>query len=234
MTHQQGIVKGDVLQRIGSAGFIIGAVLIVTGNILLPRAVDARSVREMVTAMGEQQFLTRLSALLITIGIWAVMIGAAGVYRSLAAGGGAWARLGFYFVVVGTALWTVNLALDMASANAVAGWLAASGSGKEAAYYVVAALSAFGLGIFSMNIIIYWLAFAFLGIGMVGSAVYPRWLGWVGVILGMTLAPIGFIQIVTGRLNILNLIFMVFSLLAALWILAVGIWVARKAWQPTL
>jgi len=230
MMAQQGIVKGDALQRIGSAGFILGAILIVIGNILLPRAVDARNVQEMVTAMGQRQFLTQISALLIMIGIWAVMTGAAGIYRSITTGGAAWARLGFYFVVVGTALWIVNLALDMASASAVANWLAAPATGRDAAYDVVSALSAFGLGVFSMNITVYWMAFAFLGVGMVRSAAYPRWLSWAGLILNAPVASLGIIQIVTGRLNTLNLIFMVLSLLSALWILATGIWVARKAW----
>jgi hypothetical protein len=224
----QGIVKGEGLQKIGGAGFIIGAVLIVIGNVLLPRAVDARNVQEMVTAMGAQQRLTQLSTLLIAAGIWAVMIGASGVYRSITTRVAAWARLGFHFIVVGTALWTVSLALDMASARAVSNWLAAQAAAKDAAYYVVDALSALGLGIFSLNISVYWLAFAFLGIGMVGSAVYPRWLGWVWLILGFVVAPIGIVQIVTGRSSTLNLVFMGCSFVTALWTFVTGIWIARN------
>ncbi len=231
MTGEHGIVKGDALQKIGSAGFLIGAVLMVIGTILLPRTSGAGSVQEMVTAMGKEQFLTRFSALLITAGTWAMMIGAMGVYRSITAGGAAWARVGFSFVVAGTALWTVSLALDMAAADAVANWLAAPAAAKEAAYYAVAALSAFGLGMFSMNIVIYWLAFVFLGIGMILSALYPRVVGWGGVILGIAGASLGVIQLFTGRLNALNLIYTAVSLLTTLWLIVTAAWIARKAWR---
>ncbi len=230
MAQQQGIVKGDALQKIGSAGFIIGTILLVIGNLLLPRAANPGNVQEMVAKLGEEKFPAQVSALLLAVGIWAVMIGMAGVYRSIPAGRTAWARLGFYVIVVGTALWTVSLAGDVATASAVANWLAAPAVGKEAAYSVVAALSAFGHGVYSMTLIVNWLAIAFLGIGMVGSAVYPRWLGWVGLILGIAVIAVGIIQTFAGRLNTLNLIFMVLSLLTTLWLFVVGIWVARKAW----
>jgi len=36
MTQQQGIVKGGALQKIGSAGFIIGAALMVMTGLLMP------------------------------------------------------------------------------------------------------------------------------------------------------------------------------------------------------
>lgn len=40
MTQQQGIVKGNALQKIGRAGFIIGAILIVLGGLLMLPADD--------------------------------------------------------------------------------------------------------------------------------------------------------------------------------------------------
>jgi hypothetical protein len=229
MQGQQGNVEERTIQWIGSAGLMAGAVLIVIGNILLPRAAGAGAVQEMVSAMGAQQRLTHLSALFINAGVWAVMIGAAAVCRIIRARGAAWARLGFSFIVVGTALWTVSMALDVASARAAALWLAAPAAAKDAAYSIVDVLSALGLGVFSMNISVYWLAFAFLGIGMASSAVFSRWLGRVWSILGFAVVPIGIIQIVAGRTAVLNLLFAVCSFLTALWTFATGVWMARKA-----
>jgi hypothetical protein len=231
MAQQQGIVKGDVLQKIGSAGFIIGAILLVIFNLLLPRAADPSSTQEVLRKFGEQEVLTQICALLLAIGAWAVMIGSAGVYRSISTGGAAWARLGFYGIVVGTAMWAVNFALTMATAGAAANWLAAPAAGQATAYSVAASLYAASAAVETMSIIVYWLALVVLGIGMVFSAVYPRWIGWVGIVLGIaTVAAVGVVAAFAGPSSTLELTFMVLSLLSMLWALVVGIWVARKAW----
>src|SRR2546425_1921769 len=127
MTQQLGIVKGDAFQKLGSAGFIIGAILMVIGGLLMPYTAKLTSnVQEMLKPLGEHEFRAQVSSLLMIMGIWAIMIGATGVYRSITAGGAAWARLGFYFILVGTAVWTVTLSQDVATASAAANWLAAS------------------------------------------------------------------------------------------------------------
>src|SRR3989304_5360976 len=107
MAQQQGVVKGDALQRIASAGFVIGAVLLIVFNFLLPRAADPSNTQDVLTKWGGQKGLTQLCALLLAVGIWGVMMGTAGVYRSITANGAAWARLGFYGITVVTAIWRV-------------------------------------------------------------------------------------------------------------------------------
>jgi hypothetical protein len=142
---QQNIVKGDALQRISSAGFIIGAILVAASGLLMPHAnAPTSDLQEMLKPLGEHEFLTQLSSLLMAIGFWAVLIGAMGVNRSITSNGATWARLGFYFTLTGTVLWTVSLSLDVAVASAVANWLAAPTVSKDAAWSVVAVLSAFG------------------------------------------------------------------------------------------
>jgi predicted membrane chloride channel (bestrophin family) len=82
-----------------------------------------------------------------------------------------------------------------------------------------------------MGTIYTWLALVFLGIGMVLSAVYPRWIGWAGIVLGIaTVAGVGIVAAFAGPSSTLELISMVLALLTLFWILVVGIWVARKAW----
>jgi hypothetical protein len=236
MTQTQSIVKGDVLQKIGSTGFILGAILMGVGGLLMPYAsTPTTNLQEMLRPLGEQLVNAQLSVLLLIISIWATLIGVAGVYRSITAAGGAssssaWARVGFYFMLVGTVLYTVALTLDASTAGAVANWLAAPAVAKEAAYSVVAAVNAVGRGLYPVAIIANWVPFAFLGIGMLVGAVYPRLLGWVGVALGGAVIAIGILQSFTPRSTTLTLIFMALSLLTGLWGLVVGIWVARKAW----
>lgn len=234
MTLPQGVMKGDALQKIGSAGFIVGAILMALGGLLMPYASKSTSnEQEMLTPLGENEFRAEASSLLMMIGTWAMMMGAAGLSRSITAGGAAWSRQGFNFILVGTALWTACLSSDVATASAVAKWLAAPIDAKEAAWGVVGALNAVGRGLYPSTILVYWLAYAFLGIAMILSEVYPRWLGWAGLILSMPVIAVGVIQIFTERSTILTLGFAVLSLLTTLWALVVGIWVARRAWQRT-
>lgn len=232
MTEVQSIVKGDTLHKLASAGFIIGAILFVISGLLMPYAAKPTSnIQEMLTPLGEHEFRTQASSLLMAISFWAAMVGTMGVYRSINAGGSAWARMGFNFILVGTALWTISLSLDVAIASAVAKWLAASTIGKEAAWGAVIALNAVGRGVVPMTWIVYWLAFAFLDMGMIGSAVYPRWLGWTGLIVSIPMIVLGVIQIFTERSTTLTLVFAILMSLTELWDLVVGIWVARRAWR---
>jgi hypothetical protein len=235
MTQQQDIVQGDALQKIGGAGFIVGAILMALGGLLMPYAAKSTSnVREMLTPLGENEFSAQMSSLLMMIGIWAMMVGATGLCRTITVGGAAWARQGSNFILVGTATWTASLASDVATASAVAKWLAAPIEAKEATWSVVAALNAVGRGLYPSTIIVYWLAYAYLGIAMILSAVYPRWLGWAGLILSMPGVALGVIQIFTERSTTLTLGFAVLSLLTTLWAFVVGIWVARKAWSQAI
>ncbi|MFC1957653.1 hypothetical protein ACFLX0_02435 [Chloroflexota bacterium] len=232
MAQQQAIVKGDALQKLGSAGFIIGAILLLIFNILLPRASDSSNVQEVLTKWGEQEGLVKMCALLLAVGIWGLMIGIVGVYRSISTGGGAsWVRLGFYGVVVGTTVWTISFALVMATADTAATWVAAPAAGKDAAYGIAAAVNAVDETMHTMSIIVYWLALVFLGIGMVLSSVYPRWMGWVVLVLGIvTMATGGIIPIFAGPASATMMIFAILSVLTTIWALVLGIWVARKAW----
>ena len=84
---------------------------------------------------------------------------------------------------------------------------------------------------YNMSVIVLWLALAFVWVGMTLSAIYPRWMGWVGIVLGIvTVVAVGIVQVFAGPGGALQMIFVALSLLTTLWALAIGVWVARKAW----
>ncbi|HLO30209.1 MAG TPA: hypothetical protein VK249_13785 [Anaerolineales bacterium] len=231
MTQQIEIVEGDIQQKLSSTGFIIGAILLGISGLLMPHAAKPTSdLQEMLKPLGEHQFITHLSSLLMALGFWAALIGITGVNRSIITGGTVWARLGFYFTLTGTVLWTVSLSLDMAVASAIANWLAAPIVSKDAAWMVVASLSALGRGMVPMTWIVYWLALTLLNVAMILSGAYPRWLGWAGLIVSISVITLGVIQTFTPRSITLTLIFSLLMLLTTLWDLATGIGIARKVW----
>jgi hypothetical protein len=231
---QQGIAKGDALSRIAGISFMVGAVLLVVFNILLPRVSDPTNTQAVLQNVAANRGgVWELDHLLLAVGIWALMIGVVGVYRSISTGSAAvWARLGFYGVIVGTALWSVLFALEGLGLAAVVGkWAIASGADKATLFLVASSVGQITAGLFSMTIIAYWLALIFLAIGMVLSTVYPKWLGWALLVLGVaTVAAVGVPQALTEMTKTLQLLFVVLSILTTLWALVIGIWITRKAW----
>jgi hypothetical protein len=74
MTQQEGIVNGDALLKLGSIGFILGAILIGISGLLMPHAASPTSdLKEMLKPLGEYQSRTILASLLMAIGFWVVL-----------------------------------------------------------------------------------------------------------------------------------------------------------------
>jgi hypothetical protein len=64
------------------------------------------------------------------------MIGTSGIYQSVRLEGAVWVRLGFYFHLVGVALWTIGMTLDLSYPTANINWLEALTASKDISYSV--------------------------------------------------------------------------------------------------
>ncbi|MCI0528538.1 MAG: hypothetical protein L0Y56_13950, partial [Nitrospira sp.] len=212
-----------------------GAIVTAIFNILHPRARAAsfdhmQPLLQKIADAGVTFYL--IDHFLLAVGVWALTIGWVGVYRSISTGAAAaWARLGFYGVIIGTALWTVEFAIDMGFGLVVEQWATNVEPAKTTWFLIASTLARLVFLLFSMSIIVNWLAFVFLGIGMALSALYPKWMGWTIIILGVaTVTGVGLPQLFTGPGQTLtNVLFPVLSILTLLWALGVGIWIVRKA-----
>ena len=223
--------KGDVLQKIGGLSFIVGSILLIVFNALLPRVDDPSDMGEIIQKVAEKSGgFWEASHLLLAVGLWGLMIGVVAVYRSLSTGSSApWARLGFYGVVVGTTLWTVVLGLDGAGlAEVAARWQAATGNEKEILFVVATALREFETGLFSLTIMAYWLALVFLGIGMALSTLYPKWLSGAIILLGAALVVVGVIFYFADNSKALDSVFGILAGISTVWALLLGIWITRR------
>lgn len=232
MTHQQGIVKGDAYQKMGSAGFIIAAILIIVANIWVA-TIDLSDPMTARTRMSEQLVILDTIALMMTGGWYALLMGVTAVRRSITANGAAWATMGLYFMLVGSAVWTVGMSLDISTSALISNWLSAPDASKEAAHNLLNTLFppglGFGRGLFPLELLVNWLSIAFLSVGMFCSGVYPRWLGLVGLILGIVGMLTGIVMTYIGR-EALFTAFMGLAFATISWFLTCGIWIARKAW----
>ena len=106
--------RGDVLQKIAGLGLIVGGILTLVSNAIFPRADDPSVVVQVLDIYADNETLAQLSYLGITLGVIAVMVGTVGLYRNITTGGAAaWARLGFYGVIVGTTLFAISSAVGL-------------------------------------------------------------------------------------------------------------------------
>ena len=228
---EQAEYKGDVLQKIGGVSFIVGSILLIVFNILLPRVDDPGDMGEIIQKVADKSGgFWEASHLLLAVGLWGLMIGVVSVYRSLSTGSAApWARLGFCGVVVGTTLWTVVLGLDGAGLARVAeSWQSATGEQKETLFIVATSLRSFETGLFSLTIMAYWLALVSLGIGMVLSTLYPKWLSGAIILLGAALVVVGVIFTFADNSTALDSTFGILAGISTIWALVLGLWITRR------
>ena len=109
------------MQKIAGIGFIGGAILTGVFNAVFPRVSEPDDVVKVLTKMGDNETLTQIASVGIALGVWFILAGVAGLYRSLSTGTAApWARVGFYAFVVATATWTAGTAIVLGQAGAAA------------------------------------------------------------------------------------------------------------------
>lgn len=220
MTEQP--YKGDVLQRIAGVSFILGAIATIAFNVLVPRADDMTDMTQVYAALSDNPSLNKLAFLGLAVGIWLLVTGFMGVYRAISSGAAsAWVRLGFYGVVISSALISTAFGL-------LAGGITAAESG-ETAIPTMAAIVTASNSLFALSVVGLWTAMALVGLAMVLSSVYPKWAGWVLLVLGIvTVGVFGIPAVFATPTQNQNLIFAVLAGLSSLWALVVGIWVTRR------
>ncbi len=231
MQSGQGVLKGDALQRITGIGFVVGAIGTLVGNAIFPRSDDPSSVTSRMAEIGGDETLAVIAALAIVVGFWALLIGAVGVYRSVTSAMAApWARLGFYFVLVGTAVATVSFGTLLGAVESSADWVAAGSPLGTTDFVIAASLDALSLALFNVVIVIYWLGLLALGIGALLSGAYPKLLAWPLIVLAAAVVVIGIPRFFTDLTETTELVFAIPAGLTSIWALVAGVWVVRKAW----
>ena len=217
------------LLRIGSVAAIGGAVLAVIANILHPRGADIDDTRAHLQEIADSGiFLGAHIGLLVAFLL--VVGGLAALYRSITAEwGAALARLGFANALVSAALIAVVVGIDGIALKEVAN--AWASSQDPALFQASFVLEQVAFGIFSMLIFVFFgVTFILYGLAVALSDVYPRWLGWAALVVGIAAALIGLVQAYNGPSDLLtNVLFPIASILLTVWVLVIGVLMWRKA-----
>lgn len=229
----QSMAKGDTLQRMAGISFIVGAVLVMFVNIFFPRASDPSDTQAWIQAWANAGSFFKVINLIMAAGMWAMVIGSAGIYRSHITGASAaWTRLGFYGVLIGVTLWTLTAISGIGISSVLEQMGKSAEPAKGTLLLVASSLMSMMNTVWSMSILVFWLALTFLGIGMLLGAVYPKWLSWSILVLSvLTWLTVGIPQTLGGLSSpVTNVFFPVLAGLSLVWALVMGIWTLRKSW----
>ena len=224
---QPAAVAEDRRFRLAGYAFVSGAALIIVFNLVFPRADDAWDVPAVLEMMAANQTLRQVSFLGVGVGLWALTAGLVELVRALPS---PWARVGRYGTLLGAAVFTVSIGLGMAATGPAAAWVASGSDPASVDYALAAALNVADDGVWFLAIITYWASLGLLGVALLSSATFPRWLAvWILVVGFATAALVGVPLAVGVEAPALLLAFGIVGMLTAVWALLVGVRVLRSS-----
>jgi hypothetical protein len=163
------------------------------------------------------------------LGYTLVLVSLVALHRSITEGrGAALAQLGYVTVVIATAVYAVNQAVDGVAIKFVADeWVSAPAGEKANAFRVAQAVRHIEIGLSSFAELILGAALLLYGLAIALSDVYPKWLGWAAVAVGIGWIVLGLVVAHSGFTQV-DLTILV-SVLLGLWVLVLAFFLWRTA-----
>ena len=131
--------------------------------------------------------------------------------------------------VVGTVFWLAHTGFELGYSPLAEEWEKATEPDKKTRLLVASGIRDIDEGLIAMGVVAYAAGLLLIGIGMAVSAIYPRWFGWVFIVLGALVVVLGPAASVTGN-NAILFPMIILTALTYLWMLVPGVWITRKAW----
>lgn len=134
-----------------------------------------------------------------------------------------WARLGMITALLTMAVFAADQGLDgIALKRAVDAWAAAPADSKAIYIGVAESVRWLEYGLNGMYNVLQGLAVLFLSLGAISGSVYPKWLGWTGVLAGgLARIIVGIGTMSTGFSPLVGMIGMIAFLGGTVWVFAV-------------
>lgn len=224
------IMKDRTLLRIGAVLLIAGVVLTFSGGALHPLVPDPGDTAVILQSIVDSPSWAGLHVAILTGG-FLMIVSLLALYRSITEEpGAALARLGFATALVGGGLYLVSIAIEGSGALKVLADAWAAAADKAVPFAVAEAVYLVGMDIFSGG----WIFFGGIAPILFGLAIaltdfYPKWLGWMAVVVGIGNALIAIVLFSQGWSQATDMIFTGFGLLLNIWQLVMGVFMWRKA-----
>lgn len=193
--------------------------------------------------MGDQEALLRLAAesdawialhLAIVFGVALFVGGLVALSYSLRGDRAEpLARLATAGALTGGAVSLVQRAIDTAYGKVADDWASVAGTDKETLVRIASAVEDVDFTMFSISVVLFYgVTFVLYGLAVSVSDAYPRRLGWIAVFGGAGAGVVGIAQVFTGPSVLTLFVFPAFAALLALWLLAMGVLLWRRADAP--
>jgi hypothetical protein len=207
---------------------IIGALLFIVANVLHPRSPNIEITQAQIETVAASDIWLTDHLVLLVSGL--LLLGGLIALRKSITGqpGAAWAEFGYVSALVSTGVWVVLVGLDGITSKIVHDAYAAA---PDAGTLAIAELmEEIDIGLFSTFIIVFFgVTLLFYGLGVALSDNFPRWLGWVAVVLATASLITGFVQAYTGlSVLVTSMLFASFSSFLTLWLLIMGVLMWRR------
>lgn len=220
------------LFRIGSAFLVLGALLGVVVNVLHPRPSDYDSLTSIQLVAATDSGLWIGDHVGILLAVLLIVGGQLAFYRSLSGERAlAFGRLGAGSALVSAAVWSVLVAADGIAVKRLADvWTAAAAADKAGSLGAALAVNALSGGLFIVaTVLSFGVTSVLFGLAIALGDTYPRWLGWVGVVLGAAAALVGLVQAYQGPSQLVTtVLFTSVSLALTVWLFAIGVLLWRR------
>ena len=231
-------MQDRTLLRIGAVSLIAGVVLnMIFAALLLPsyapQPLDPSDIEATLQSIVDSPMwagihVVILAAFLLYVG------GLLALHRSITGEpGAALARLGFAAALMGGAILSVSEAIFGSGAMKTLADAWAVAADKAVPFAVAEAMLLVGYaagGIFDWGwVVLFGVAPILYGLAIARTDLYPKWLGWVGVVVGVGNALIETVQFSQGWSPVTNTVFSAFTFPLFLWLLVIGVLMWRRA-----
>ena len=216
--------------KLGGGAAILGSLFAGIGNLLHP--ITPRDDPEGVAQVIAGSEYWTLIHLIIVLGTILMLPGLVAIRHAIEGGlPEALARLGVYAGVVGVTVGLITVILDGVAAKTLADqWAIAPASEKDIALHLVSTNETIDFaiaGLFNMSFA--GVPFILIGLSVVLSNAFPRWLGWTAAAAGSGSIGAGLLQAFTGEPTIASLILTIIGpTVICLWLLGMGILLLRN------
>lgn len=211
--------------KLGALSLVIGTILLTILSFVHPHQADPNNNAAVFAeyAADENWLATHLGQLFANFMI--LVVATFAIYRSLIGENentANWARLGMITALLTMAVFAVDQGLDgIALKRAVDAWAAAPADMKSIYFGVAESVRWLEYGLNGMYNILQGVSVLFLSLGAALGSIYPRWLGWTGVIAGgAARIYVGIATMSTGFSAWVGIIGMIAFLGGTVWVLA--------------
>ncbi len=216
--------------RFGAGCAVVGGILAVIFNLLHPRSSDVDDIEaelRLIEDHGEWLFVH----VGILVSVLVLLPGLVALARSLDVDKtAAWARMALYAGLVSLPLALLTVAIDGIAMNEIAEDWASAGPDQAEVLRTAEIVGNVGIATFDVFIImLFGVTPLFAGVALLGSKVYPRWIGRTAVAAGVLGMVTGFIQSFAGLgTATTNVMFPLASLAFTIVIVAAGFTLWRR------